>query len=252
MSSLATLQEEFLGRILAEDDLADDRAEGFAIYRNNYRSSLVEALRGTFARTERLVGEDSFRAAAAHHCIIHPPSSWTLDLAGAGFPETCEELFTSDPDVAELAALEWAMHLAFVVRDMEPLDAPGFAAATAGFEGDDWSGLKLRFVPGIAILETRFDLVRLWASLAEFSDGAELFPLDQVQAAIVWREGERPVFVLRPTWEGRALALMQEGGDFAAACALLAGEIGEADAVAEAGSMLARWLGEGLVAAVGQ
>ena len=43
MNSLALMQEDFLARILAEDAGPDDRAEGFAIYRNNYRSSLVEA-----------------------------------------------------------------------------------------------------------------------------------------------------------------------------------------------------------------
>ena len=252
MNSLAQVQAEFLARILAEDEVPGDRAEGFAIYRNNYRSSLVEALRATFERTERLVGEDSFRAAAAHHCIAHPPSSWTLDLAGAGFAETCAELFANDPDVGELAALEWAMHLAFVARNVVPLDATGFAAATTGFSEDDWSDLKLAFVPGLAIIDTQFDLVRLWGSLAEGANGTDLVPLDDPHAAIVWREGERPVFVLRPAWEGRALASMQSGGNFTGACALLADAIGEEAAVAEAGSMLARWLADGLVEAVAQ
>lgn len=252
MTTLAQTQEQFLARILAEDDLSDDRAAGFAIYRNNYRASLVEALRSTFERTERLVGEDSFRAAAAHHCIAHPPSSWTLDLAGNGFAETCGELFAKDPDVAQLAALEWAMHRAFTASDMPSLDASGFATATAGFGEAEWGSLRLDFVPGLDVGTTDFDLVRLWSSLAEGAGEAELLALDAPHAVVTWREGERPVFVLRPAWEGRALAQMQAGASFTDACAILADDLGEDAAVNEAGLMLARWLGDGLVAAVRQ
>ncbi|MEZ5680606.1 MAG: DNA-binding domain-containing protein [Erythrobacter sp.] len=252
MSSLAQTQQDFLARILSENDPSDGRADGFAIYRNNYRSSLVEALRSTFERTERLVGEDSFRAAAAHHCIAYPPSSWTLDLAGDGFAETCSELFANDPDVAQLAALEWAMHRAFTARDVAPLDPAGFAAATAQFGEDQWAGLKLEFLPGLDVGSTDFDLVRLWSSLAGGSKGAELAALAERQSVITWREGERPVFVLRPQWEGRALTQMQSGASFQDACAILSEELGDDVAVGEAGQMLARWLGDGLVAAVVQ
>ena len=252
MTSLAQMQEDFLARILSENDPSDGRADGFAIYRNNYRSSLVEALRSTFERTERLVGEDSFRAAAAHHCIAHPPSSWTLDLAGAGFAATCQELFANDPDVAQLTALEWAMHHAFTARDVAPLDPAGFAAATAQFGEDQWARLKLEFLPSLNVGSTRFDLVTLWSSLAEDRGEAELLGLDKPQSVITWREGERPVFVLRPEWEGRALAQMQSGATFQDACSILAEALGEDDAVSEAGLMLARWLGDGLVAAVVQ
>ncbi|QPC99034.1 DNA-binding domain-containing protein [Qipengyuania soli] len=250
MSTLAQLQEDFLGRILAEDDVADDRADGFAIYRNNYRSSLVEALRATFERTDRLVGADAFRTAAAHHCIVHPPSSWTLDLAGAGFPDTCADLFAKDPDVSELAALEWAMHCAFTAADAEPLDMAGFGAATASFGEGEWASLRLAFLPGTASTSASFDLVCLWSSLA--SDGSEpdLLSLDEPHSAIVWREGERPVFVLRPQWEGRALVAMLAGSSFSEACSLLAADLGEDAAVNEAGLMLARWLRDGLLASV--
>ena len=252
MNSLASMQEAFLARILAEDDLADNRAPGFAIYRNNYRSSLVEALRATFERTERLVGEASFRAAAAHHCIAHPPSSWTLDLAGAGFAETCEELFANDSDVAELAALEWAMHEAFTTRDMNPLDMAGFAAATTGFGEEDWSELRLDFLPGLSIGWAKHDLVRLWSSLGGKDEAVDLVALDEDHAVITWREGERPVFVLRDAWEGRALDQMRSGASFAEACAVIAGDLGEEAAVNEAGLMLARWLSDGFVASVAQ
>ena len=245
MTSLASLQEDMLAGILDEDrplleGWTARHAAGLAIYRNNYRSALVEALRSTFERTAKLVGDASFERAAAHHVILHPPTSWTLDVAGEGFDATCAELFAHDPEVAELAWLEWAMHCAFVARDVVPLDMAGFAEASAGFAEADWTELRLRFVPGIAWRAVRHDLKALWSR-------AETESLDDPVSCVVWREGERPAFLLLPQAEGEALAAMAGGASFGEACALLAERLGEDEAVAAAGTMLGRWISEGFL-----
>lgn len=257
MIALADRQAALLGAILDDEaplprDLRDGCVRGLAIYRNNYRTSLVEALRSTFERTERLVGEDAFRRAAAHHCILHPPASWTLDLVGSGFADTCEALFADDPDVGELAALEWAMHAAFTARNTQPLTTAQFGAACAAFTEGDWVGLKLTFVPGLHCLRTTHDLVRLWSSLAVDGCEAEVAALGGAHSALVWREGERPVFIIRPSWEGEALEAFRTGATFGTVCAALIETLGEDSAIAEAGTMLARWVGEGLVESLAQ
>lgn len=257
MSDLRTRQEAFLGAI--RDDAAPLPAgwgtrqrAGLAIYRNNYRSALIEALRTTFARTERLVGEASMRQAAAHHCIMHPPSGWTLDQVGAGFAETCAELFANDPDVAELAALEWAMGQAFTAADAAALTSEEFAQATLGFADADWAALRLEFVPSLALLETRYNLVHLWPTLAGDGTPAAPMSLAAVHRLIVWREGERPVFVIRRKAEGDALQAMHEGATFGEVCQIVLAAFGEESGVEEAGAMLARWLTDGLIAAIVQ
>ena len=108
MSALALRQQEFLACLL--DDATPlpagwdtRRVAGMAVYRNAYRTRLIDALRETFERTAQLVGEDAFRRAAAHHLITNPPTGWTIDLTGERFAETCAELFAHDPDVAEVA-----------------------------------------------------------------------------------------------------------------------------------------------------
>ncbi|UYH54851.1 DNA-binding domain-containing protein [Qipengyuania sp. SS22] len=257
MTGLAQRQEAFLGAIL--DDTAPlppgwdaERAPGLAIYRNNYRSALIEALRTTFERTERLVGEAAFHRAAAHHCIAHPPSSWTLDRAGAGFPETCAQLFARDPDVAELAALEWAMHEAFTIRDAVPLTLAEFADACADFAEDVWDSLQLVLMPDIRCIPASHDLVRLWSSLEADNTEADLAALDSPHCAVVWRAGERPVFVIRPAWEGEALVRFRTGASFGAVCGAMIDALGEEAAITEAGAMLARWVGEGWIERLGQ
>lgn len=255
MTQLLRAQEDFLARLL--DDAAplpsswDARREaGMAIYRNAYRARLVDVLRDTFERTARLVGDDAFQQAAAHHLITHPPTHWTVDLAGKGFPETCAQLFANDPDVAEVAWLEWAMHRAFTAADGEPLTVAGFAAATAAFGAEEWNELRLDFVPGTAIRPVIHDLVRLWETLAGSPQGQSVEQLREPHCVLIWREGERPAFVLVPEMEGLALLELQRGGTFGDACATLTDGVDPSDAAATAGAMLLRWLELGVIHAV--
>jgi hypothetical protein len=136
--TLADRQAAFMAQVLNDEaplpaGWGDRHAQGMNVYRGNYRSSVIEALKSTYEKTERWVGEAAFQRAAAHHVITNPPSSWTLDDAGAGFDATCAELFRNDPEVAELAWLEWAMLQAFTAENVRPLDAEGFATKSAGF-----------------------------------------------------------------------------------------------------------------------
>lgn len=257
--SLAAAQSAFMAQVLDEDAALPDawgarHSAGMAVYRNNYRSSLVEALRSTYERTARWVGDDAFRQAAAHHVITHPPASWTLDEAGRGFDTTCAELFTDDPEVAELAWLEWSMMDVFTSRDVPPLDGAGFGAATAEFTEQDWGAMRLSFVPGIAQRLVQHDLLALWNALG--SDEFERLDttLEAPHSCIVWREGERPVFALVDPRKAQALSAMIGGVSYEKACDILAGgvtdEQGLQDAAMRAGAMLGRWLNDGLIADV--
>lgn len=250
---LADLQHEFLAQVLDDDTplpagWGARHAAGMAVYRNNYRSALIDALRATFERTERWVGADAFGRAAAHHVISHPPAGWTLDDAGIGFHSTCAQLFTGDPEVGELAWLEGAMLGIFTAADSTPLDAAGFSAATAGFGEDDWAGLQLQFQPGMAVGQVEYDLRAIWQHLAdEDATGVDVTPLDQPMSCIVWREGERSTFTLVSALEGRAFAAMQYGMSYGDLCAMLSDELGMEQAIMQAGQFLGHWLAEGMV-----
>ena len=227
------------------------REAGLTVYRNAYRARLVDALRETFERTERLVGEDAFRRAAAHHLITHPPASWTIDLAGAGFADTCSELFTADPDVAEVAWLEWSMHQAFTAADCEPITVTQFSAATAQFREQEWEALTLKFLPGAALCQVRHDLLALWTTLDGTWPEPEVRRLTEPAYALVWREAERPVFMLISEQEGRAMSFIRNGGAFGKMCALLSDGVDLVDVAAIAGTMLQSWLDIGAVHSLG-
>ena len=154
--TLAALQTRFHGAITgsgAPDDAGWDEAQrrGLAVYRNAYRMRLVETLRASFEKTWSWIGDDSFDTAAIHHLVAHPPASWTLDEAGRGFAATLAELFPGDPEVAELAALEWDMSQAFIAADAVAATAQDFARKTAAYADEHWSAMRLEFIPSLLV-----------------------------------------------------------------------------------------------------
>lgn len=254
--SLAERQAAFMRAIL--DDSAplpsgwgNSQAAGMAVYRGNYRSALMDALANTFERTARYVGEAAYKQASAHHAITHPPAGWTIDEAGAGFDTTCAELFGDNPEVAELAWLEWAMLDVSTAAETPPLDPAGFGAVTAEFGDEDWMGLRVEFQPRATAKQVEHNLTALWNALEEEGQDRPDSSLPKPQGCLVWREGERPTFMLVDPDNAHAFAAMQGGARYGEVIELLAGEEpGEEavqDAAMRAGSFLGHWLQEGLV-----
>ncbi|CAH0495246.1 DNA-binding domain-containing protein [Novosphingobium sp. CECT 9465] len=253
--SLAALQQEFMAQVFDETHPLPSgwnarMDAGLAIYRGAYRARLIDALRDTFPKTALWVGGDAFEQAAAHHLIQHPPAGWTLDLAGANFAETLVNLFAGDPEVPELAWLEWSMHLAFTAPDTDPIDAAGFAAATREFSEEDWAGMQVELVPSLHCRKVGHDCGALWTALAESAPPASSPTLPKPQGCLVWREGFTPVFRLTSGDELQCLTVLRDGASFDEMCNWLATQSSPEEGVQQAGMMLGNWLSLGLVQAV--
>ena len=113
-----------LRTLIAEDGVAVE--ERLAVYRNNLRVTLVEALRAAYPLLEKLVGEDFFRAAGLAYAAAHPPRVGNLNYFGDAFPEFIEgfEAAASLPYLPDVARVEWAWHRAYYAPDEAtlPLD----------------------------------------------------------------------------------------------------------------------------------
>ncbi|MEM6909410.1 MAG: DNA-binding domain-containing protein [Pseudomonadota bacterium] len=256
---LAELQDAFMRAILDDDAALPQawsarHAAGMSVYRGNYRSALMDALASSFEHTARYAGADAFRQASMHHVIQHPPSHWTIDAVGEGFDETCQELFRENAEVAELAWLEWTMLELAGAPDYSPLDAAQFAHASAGFGDQDWLDLRLEFAPRTAARLVSYDLEALWRALSNEDALPENPLLSDRAGCLVWREGERPTFLIVEQDNARAFAAMQEGATYGAVVERLAGaepEASEVQIAAErAGGFLGHWLTNGLVSRV--
>lgn len=243
---LADLQRQMTADLLAEG--AAPSSPGFEIYRNAYRARLVSALRSGFDRTWSWIGDEAFDAAAAHHIILHPPSSWTLDDYGADFPHTLDTLFPDDPEVGELAWLEWQMMQAFASADGPVLDAAGLAKIVG--TADDIAAARFECVPGTALRKITSQCAAIWTALAEDRDPAGIDLVLQPAAMLVWRKGLSPHFRVVADDEQVALAAVLAGHDFGRICEAMAGTMGNELATQAIGIMLGRWVEDGLIAAV--
>lgn len=245
--SLLELQRTMRDHILADDDPSEP---GLEIYRNAYLSRLLGALQEGFALTRRWVGDESFDAAACHHVILHPPVSWTLDDYGAGFDRTLAELFAEDPEVGELAWLEWHMQRAFAATDGSVLDATMLTSGALGIA--DWESVCFTPVSGFAMRPVATDCVSLWQALSQDDPPTEVLPLPLPLdcALIVWRKDLSPHFRIVDSAEAQALAAVAAGQQFGEVCAALAAKHGPEAAMSQAGALLGRWVQDGLIAGV--
>jgi hypothetical protein len=234
--SLIALQCAFHAQIVADDDAVIASDLRYDIYRNNYRTQLLTCLESLFEKTRALAGEDAFEAAACHHIITHPPTSWSLDDYGHDFPATLAELFAEDGDVAELAWLEWAMQLAFSARDKSVLDLAWLTT-----EGLDLDAMRFALAPGFQMRQVVSNVVSLW----EAAPGAIM--LDHPADLIVWRKGHVAQFRLVEPDEMALLNQIAAGHSFGEISARLASVMDDDAAIAHLGGLLGRWLSDGLL-----
>ena len=217
---------------------------GVAVYRNNYRGQLLACLRDAYEQCWAWLGDDGFEAAAGAYIEAHQPSGWTLDAYGGEFDALLRERFPQDPELAELAWLEWALRRAFDGADAAPVDMGGLGEV-------DWEAARFRFAPTLKLGTMTTNAAAIWSALAEgvAPPGAEM--LAGPATVLVWRQGFAPSFRTLEEREARLLRLALEGATFGAICGELAGELGEDEAAAAAGALLGQWLPEGLIVGIG-
>jgi hypothetical protein len=237
--SLLALQTAFHAEIVADDESEAPSSPGMGIYRDAYRARLLSALETSFVRTRRWVGAEAFTAAACHTILTDPPTGWTLDDYGADLPHLLESLFAQDPEVAELAWLEWQMQKAFAAPDAPQLDPAALAAA--GLSGEDWDALAFTMAAGFAGRAVVTDCAALWIAL-EAGEAADFVPAGTGgEFLLVWRQGLSPHFRVVDPAEYSALTKLASGATL--------GEITAGVEPDVLGAWLARWFADGLFSA---
>jgi len=247
--SLLELQRQFRDHLLdAPSPIADridgdSTADGLAVYHHAYRAQLVACLGDTYEKLWAWLGDDAFRAAAERYIAAHPPQSWTLSDYGSAFPAVLAELYPDDPDVAELASLDWTLRRAFDGEDASPITAGDLAAV-------DWETARFRFTPTLQIFPIRTNCAAIWNALALDETPPAATCLAEPAAIRVWRRELAPQFSSMDACEYDSLSRLQEGANFSELCAHLGDTLGEAEATLTIGQLLGRWLQDELVIAI--
>ena len=244
---LKELQEHFRSWLTSASDSAAERLgkdrSGLHVYQNNYRAQLIGCLQQSYPQLRAWIGDEAFLHAAAKHIERQPPHAWTLDAYGAEFDGTLLALFPDNPDMHQLAWIEWALGAAFVAPDAAPL-------ALAGLADIDWESARLTFSPSLRLAPLTTNAADIWWAM---NDGAARIDGQMLEAAggvMVWRRGYVSCLRALDAIEYSALTQLQADGSFADLCALLVDRLGEEQGTTKAGSLLAEWVGAELITGV--
>ncbi|HEX4740920.1 MAG TPA: DNA-binding domain-containing protein [Caulobacteraceae bacterium] len=243
--SLFELQRQLRDHLLSEEKAIADRIrgepqKGLAVYHHAYRAQLVDCLRDTYEKVAAWLGDDGFETSARRYIETHPPRSWTLGDYGANFVDALAVLYPDDPEVAELAWLDWALRRAFDGADAEPVDA-------AQLDDVDWDRAVFTFVPTLRLNAVVTNCAALWSAMAENQMPPLAERLAEAANIRVWRRDLTSHFKTISPREARALRLGVEGMSFGEICQIAIDETDEAQAVAAASELLGAWLSDGLV-----
>jgi hypothetical protein len=245
---LATLQRDFRSWLAVEaaDAAAQfgERAQcGLAVYLNNYRGQLMACLTGSFPTVRAWLGDAAFDGAAATHIDRQPPHGWTLDAYTIEFPDTLDVLYADDPEVADLARLERDLGLAFVGQDADPLSLAAIAVT-------DWENAILAVVPTFSLLSVTTNAAAIWSAIKSEQTPPAAVILDESAVIAIWRKEYSPTFRTLEPVEARAIFMALDGRTFGAICAAVVHEFGEVDGPQVAGSLMGRWITEGMIGSV--
>lgn len=203
MSTLATQQAALLQALLAPEGLGTTefiaacpdatRARGLKAYQANAQATAVRALQSSFPVLAQLLGDENLSALARVFWRTHPPQRGDLAQWGAALPDVvrASEPLAGEPYLADVAALEWALHRCAGApdRDTDP-------ASLGLLMTHDPDALTLTLAPGCAVLPSAWPVVSIvQAHQSEPPDlrvARERLHRRTGECALVWREGVTP------------------------------------------------------------
>jgi hypothetical protein len=261
--SLRALQQSLLGAIAGGADPTKNEQDGIdpgllrvigtraplgaaarvAIYRRMYWLRVVDVLYGDYPRTAALLGDADFQRLARTYLARTPSRHPSLRHAGRGFaafvgarPEGVP------PFLADLARLEWNRVEVFDAPDATPLGVEELRAIPPA----EWPGLAFRLIPAFEIMHAGWPVHAIWADEGAAGSAGGVW---QSAATVlrVWRKDFLVYQASMDALERLALERLQAGATFAAICAALATHGSAEDAAREAGSLLLRWVEDGIL-----
>jgi hypothetical protein len=223
---------------LLQDGYGIPRELRLNIYHNAYRARLQEALGNVFERTWAYLGDDAFAAAGARYIEAHPSTWRNLRDYGADFPAALRELMPEDPEVAELAAMDWKLHLAFDAPNAALLDHSRLAALAEA----DWANARFEFHPSVSMAVFAWNAFEVWHAIDQGKTPPPARRLARPTALLFWRSQLASRFRSLDETEHAALRELAAGASFAAIC--------EGVTPQQAGSWLRAWIADELLSAV--
>lgn len=248
-TGLAAVQRHFADRVLANalpPEMPEDLITGrLPIYHHAYRARLAEVLADTYAKTCLYMGSDTFEAHARDYAVAHPPRTRSLNRYGEGLVGTLRAAYPDNPELPELAQLDWDLRTRFDSADVSTLET---AAAQAS---DTWTTRPGVLHPSALLRAITTNVVGVWNAIHTDDDVPEAVALPAPATLLVWRKGHQPHFRTLDAAEVAWVQALHAGASVHDACAALLGSgLWQGDPTV-LGGWLAQLLDDGLVRADG-
>ena len=249
LTGLAAVQRHFADRVLANalpPEMPEDLITGrLPIYHHAYRARLAEVLADTYAKTCLYMGSDTFEAHARDYAVAHPPRTRSLNRYGEGLVGTLRAAYPDNPELHELAQLDWDLRTRFDSADVSTLET---AAAQAS---DTWTTRPGVLHPSALLRAITTNVVGVWNAIHTDDDVPEAVALPAPATLLVWRKGHQPHFRTLDAAEAAWVQALHAGASVHDACAALLGSgLWQGDPTV-LGGWLAQLLDDGLVRADG-
>ncbi|HVT09013.1 MAG TPA: DNA-binding domain-containing protein [Polyangia bacterium] len=260
---LARLQRDLFARITGlpvgrghqavELVVGDARAtaeERLQVYATMYRLRVAEALESQFPRVARALGPEAFAETAVAFVADVPSRDPSLRWIGRGFPDWLAARRTDEPELIELARLEWARADVFDLADQAVLTVDRLR----GLPPESFAQLPLRLIDAHRFVAAGDAALALWASLREDgqSEADPGPPTASGGGALVWRQDVAVYHRGLAADEREALEPLVEGTTFGLVCERLAVGRTDEEAATRAFGWLSTWALDGLLADPGK
>lgn len=223
-----------------------DSSQRLGIYHNAYRVRLADVLTDSFAKTNLYMGSDTFADHAKDFAVAHPPLERSLSRFGADLPDYLSSLYPDNPELQELAQLDWDLRTRFDGADVAALDPQTAQAATDDGQAPAWLSWQAPLHPSLVLRSIHTNVVQIWRAI---DADAEVPPVQQWSEArflAVWRKGLQPHFQSLDADEAAFLQCLLAGQSVDEAAHALAGTTVLPDPE-RLGAWLHGWLNEGVL-----
>jgi hypothetical protein len=255
MRALRGLQRDLQAFLLGEADAAERHVLGnerlsarerLRVYADAYRIRPRETLADDFKAVRAWLGPARFVELADAYIRRHPSRHYSLRWFGRHFARFLGAAppWRDTPLLAELAAFEWALGLAFDAPDEPALTRARLVALAP----QAWPRLRLRTRACVERLDLQWNAPAIRAAVD--ADALRLPAPARAGAPVpwvIWRTDAGTCFRSLEADEAPAFDAMRGGATFAEVCATLARTAGAQAGAARAAALLERWLAEGML-----
>lgn len=250
MTTLRAMQRQMLQAVINQSapppdvrgDTIADAGDRLAIYQHGYHARLCEALGHEFAGLRCLAGRQ-FEPLLYAYIDACPSQHYNIRWHGTGLADFLKQTRSDEPQLAEMAALDWAISKAFDAAD-EP--SPGLAELSS-IPAESWANLQLFLQNNLLWLSETHNVDAFRRASDKGTKRPRLRRLAHPRHFMVWRHAMVVHYRRVASDEHAVLTAAQRGEPFAALCAILAGFHGESTALARMVTLLQTWLQAGLI-----